>query len=126
MFQIDVWTRLDAGCREMKLPGSVRRPDARGREDSMLDLLFAAGTGAATLLGYLKSRQFVRERLRFVDAAHKPTAPVIAGAAAAVVAAPVVWLLPVVGAPAAVIFGIGVGWGVHHGSRDSRKRLPGS
>ena len=67
----------------------------------MLELLFAAGTGAATLFGYLKSRQFVRERLRFVDAAHKPTAPVVAGAAAAVVAAPVVWLLPIVGAPAA-------------------------
>jgi hypothetical protein len=91
----------------------------------MIDLLFAAGTGAATLFGYLKSRQFVRDRLRFVDAAHKPSAPVIAGVGAALVAAPVVWLLPVVGAPAAVIFGVGVGWGVHHGSRDTRKRLPG-
>jgi hypothetical protein len=91
----------------------------------MLDLLFAAGTGAATLFGYLKSRQFVRDRLRFVDAAHRPSAPFIAGVAATLVAAPVVWLLPVVGAPAAVIFGVGVGWGVHHGSRDARKRLPG-
>jgi hypothetical protein len=91
----------------------------------MLELIFAAGTGAATLLGYLKARQFVRDRLRFVDAAHKPTAPLVAGVAAAVLAAPVVWLLPIVGAPAAVIFGVGVGWGVHHGSRDARKRLPG-
>jgi len=91
----------------------------------MLELLFAAGTGAATLFGYLKARQYVRERLRFVDAAHKPTAPLVAGAAAALLAAPVVWLLPVVGAPAALIFGIGVGWGVRHGSRDARKRLPG-
>jgi hypothetical protein len=41
------------------------------------------------------------------------------------VAAPVVWLLPIVGAPAAVIFGVGVGWGVRHGSQDARKRLPG-
>jgi hypothetical protein len=91
----------------------------------MLELIFAAGTGAATLFGYLRARQFVRERLRFVDAAHKPTAPLVAGVAAAVVAAPVVWLLPIVSAPAAVIFGVGVGWGVHHGSRDARKRLPG-
>jgi len=91
----------------------------------MLELIFAAGTGAATLFGYLKSRQFVRERLRFVDAAHKPTTPLVAGTAAALVAAPVVWLLPIVGAPAAVIFGVGVGWGVHHGSRDARKRRPG-
>ena len=91
----------------------------------MLELLFAAGTGAATLFGYLKARQFVRDRLRFVDVAHKPVAPLVAGAAAAVVAAPVVWLLPIVGAPAAVIFGVGVGWGVRHGSQDARKRLPG-
>jgi hypothetical protein len=91
----------------------------------MLDLIFAAGTGAVTLLGYLKSRQFVRDRLRFVDAAHKPAAPVIAGAGAALIAAPVVAILPIVGAPAAVIFGVGVGWGVYHGSRDVRKRLPG-
>jgi hypothetical protein len=91
----------------------------------MLDLIFIAGTGAVTLFGYLKSRQFVRDRLRFVDAAHKPTAPLVAGAAAAAVAAPVVWLLPVVTWATAAIFGVGVGWGVHHGSRDVRKRLPG-
>lgn len=91
----------------------------------MLEFLMAAGTGAATLVGYLKARQFVRDRLRFVDAAHRPTAPLIAGSAAAVIAAPIVWLLPILGAPAALIFGVGVGWGVHHGSRDARKRLPG-
>ncbi len=91
----------------------------------MIDLIFAAGTGAVTVFGYLKSRQFVRERLRFVDAAQKPSAAVIAGVGAALVAVPVVVLLPVVGLPAAVIFGVGVGWGVHHGARDVRKRLPG-
>jgi hypothetical protein len=91
----------------------------------MWELLMAGATGAVTLLGYLKSRQFVRDRLRFVDAAHRPVAPVVAGVAAAVVAAPVVWLLPIVGAPAAVIFGAGVAWGTHHGARDVRKRLPG-
>lgn len=92
----------------------------------MLELLAAGATGAATLLGYLKSRQFVRDRLRFVDAAHRPVAPVVAGVGAAVIAAPVVWLLPLVGAPAALIFGVGVGWGAYHGSRDVRRRLPGS
>ena len=91
----------------------------------MLELMLLAGTGAVTLFGYVKSRRFVRERLRFVDAAHKPSVPVIAGAAAALAAGPVVWLLPLVGAPTALIFGIGVGWGVYHGSRDVRKRLPG-
>ncbi len=91
----------------------------------MLEFLMAAGTGAVTLVGYLKARHFVRDRLRFVDAAHRPIAPIIAGSAAAVIAAPVVWLLPIITAPAALIFGVGVGWGVHHGSRDARKRLPG-
>jgi hypothetical protein len=91
----------------------------------MPELILLAGTGVVTLFGYLKSRRFVRERLRFVDAAHRPAAPIIAGAAAALVAGPVVWLLPVVGAPTALIFGVGVGWGVYHGSRDVRKRLPG-
>lgn len=91
----------------------------------MLEILMAGATGAATLFGYLKSRQFVRDRLRFVEAAHRPAAPVVAGVAAAAVAAPVVWILPVIGASAAVIFGLGVGWGAHHGSRDVRRRLPG-
>ena len=41
----------------------------------MIELLAAFGTGAVTLWGYLKSRNFVRNRLRFVDAAHTPVAP---------------------------------------------------
>jgi hypothetical protein len=90
----------------------------------MLELLMAGATGAVTLFGYLKSRQFVRDRLRFVDAAQRPVAAVVAGVAAAAVATPVVLLLPVVGIPSALIFGAGVGWGVHHGARDVRKRLP--
>jgi hypothetical protein len=92
----------------------------------LLDLLMAGATGAATLFGYLKSRQFVRERLRFVDAAQRPGTPVVAGVAAAALATPVALVLPVIGIPSALIFGIGVGWGVHHGARDVRKRLPGA
>ena len=88
----------------------------------MLELILMGGTVVATLGGYLKSRQFVRDRLRFVDAARKPTVPVIAGSVAALAAGPIVWLLPVIGLPSAVIFGVGVGWGVHHGQRDLRRR----
>jgi hypothetical protein len=91
----------------------------------MLDLLMAGATGAVTLFGYLRTRAFVRERLRFVDAAQHPAAAVVAGAAATAVALPVVMLLPVIGIPSALIFGVGVGWGAHHGARDVRKRLPG-
>ena len=89
----------------------------------MIEILMLAAGGVATVAGYIKTRQFVRRRLRFVDAVQKPVAPVAAGAVAAVVAAPVVWLLPVLGAGAAVVFGAGVGRGVLHGARDV-KRLP--
>lgn len=91
-----------------------------------MELLLQIGiTGAVTAFGYIKARQFVRQRLRFVDAVHKPLAPVVSGAAAALIAAPIVALLPVVGAATALIFGTGVGVGVHHGARDTRRRLPG-
>jgi len=91
----------------------------------MFELIMLAAAGVGTVAGYVKSRQFVRQRLRFVDAAHQPSAPVVAGAVAALAAAPVVWLLPVLGAGTALIFGAGVGLGVLHGSRDV-KRLPPS
>ncbi len=90
----------------------------------MIELLWLAGTGAATAIGYLKTRQFVRGKLRYVDAVKKPAAPLITGAAAALVAAPVVALLPVVGTISALVFGTGVGVGVAHGAKDTR-RLPG-
>jgi hypothetical protein len=89
----------------------------------MFTLLMLAAAGVATITGYIKSRQYVRRRLRFVDAVQKPVAPIAAGVGAALVAAPVVWLLPVLGGGAAVVFGVGVGLGVFHGARDV-KRLP--
>lgn len=89
----------------------------------MFSLLMLAAAGVATIAGYVKSRQYVRRRLRFVDAVQKPVAPVAAGVAAALVAAPVVWLLPVLGGGTALVFGAGIGLGVFHGARDV-KRLP--
>ena len=90
----------------------------------MLEFVAMAGTAAVSLWGYVKARQFVRERLRFVDAAHRPAVPVIAGAVAALAAGPVVWLLPVVGGATAILFGVGVGLGTLHGSKDVRRTLP--
>jgi hypothetical protein len=86
----------------------------------MLALLGLVATGAATAAGYLQSRRFVRGRLRFVDAVQKPTAPLVAGAAATAIALPVVAVLPLVGLGTAVLFGAGVGTGVAHGARDVR------
>lgn len=79
--------------------------------------LLAAGTAAG--FGYLKSRRFVANRLRYVDAAKKPTAPIVAGVAAAAVAAPLVWVLPIVGAGTAVAFGAAVGLGTRAGAKET-------
>ena len=89
-----------------------------------IDLLWLGLTGAVGIAGYIKTRQFVRKRLRFVDAASKPSTPLIAGAAVAIVAGPLMAILPIVTATSGVLFGLGVGTGVLHGSKD-RKRLPG-
>jgi hypothetical protein len=94
------------------------------KEDIMFEIIGLVATGAVSIWGYVQARRYVRGRLRFVDVVQKPMAPVVAGAAAAVVAAPVVWLLPLVGAGTAILFGAGVGLGTHHGQRD-KKRLPG-
>ena len=76
----------------------------------LISLGAAAGAGFA---GYVGSKDFTLRKLRFVDA----------GAIAAVVAAPVVWLLPLVGAGTALLFGAGVALGMKSAQRD-RHLLP--
>lgn len=77
-------------------------------------------TLVAGLAGYLIARSFVHHRLRFVDAIQSPLAPFVAGAAAALVAWPLV-LLPAVTATTAVVFGIGTGLGTASGARLIRR-----
>lgn len=91
----------------------------------MLELIGLAATAAATGFGFFQSRVFVRTKLRFVDAVQTTKAPVIAGVGAAIVAAPIVALLPLVGAGTAILFGLGVGTGVAAGARDIRRRISG-
>jgi hypothetical protein len=90
----------------------------------MIPFLIFSAVGAGILAVHVKVRQYTRNRLRFVDIVQTPLAPIVAGIAAAIVAAPVVWLLPIVGAATALGFGIGVGTGVLMGAKDV-KRLPG-
>lgn len=91
----------------------------------MIELVLIGLAGAGILAGYVKTRRFVRERLRFVDAVYRPAAPFVAGGAAAVAAAPLAWILPVVGGGTAVLFGAAVGYGVVRGRRDLKKLPPG-
>jgi hypothetical protein len=82
-----------------------------------------AVAGGSAVIGYWQARQFTHNKLKYVDAVHKATAPVLAGVAAAAIAAPVVWILPLVGTGTALLFGGSVAMGVAAGARDIRKRL---
>lgn len=78
------------------------------------------------LMGYGTARRFVRDRLRYVDAAHKPSVAFIAGLAVFLLAMPVVSLISVLplvhlGVGAALTMGVSVGLGVKAGSRDVRE-----
>ena len=86
-------------------------------------LLASGATLTAAAVGYWQARKFVSNRLRFVDAAHTSTAPIVAGVVAGLIALPVVAILPLVGPFTALLFGLSVGFGVSAGSRDVRRRL---
>lgn len=82
-------------------------------------------TLVVTTLGHRYAREVVSRRLRYVPAAQGPLAPFVAGAGAALVAMPVVALLPIVGAGTAIVFGLAVGLGAAQGARDVKGRLGG-
>jgi len=75
-------------------------------------LLGAAALGG----GFLPTKNFVRRRLRYVDAAQKPSAPIVAGVVATA-AGIAVAALPIITVPMGVLFGIGVGTGWASGQR---------
>jgi hypothetical protein len=88
-----------------------------------LALAFAAAT-AAFFVGYTRSRRFVLERLRYVDAVQHPLAPLVGAVAAGLLAALVVSFLPIVGGGTALVFGISVGLGVASARHELRRALP--
>jgi len=89
----------------------------------MLLLISFAISVVVAMVGYSRTRSFVTERLRYVDAVNHPLAPIAAGAGAALIAAPVVAVLPLVSAGTALTFGLAVGFGVAAGRNETR-RLP--
>ena len=80
-------------------------------------------TLAIAAIGFTVARNFVRRRLRFVDAVQSPLAPWTAGLVATLLALPVA-LLPVVSISSAVIFGVGIGLGTASGARALRRVDP--
>ena len=87
----------------------------------MLELLISITAGA---IGFILARNFVRGRLRFVDAVRSPLAPFISGILAALVAWPTV-LFPLVTLTTTIVFGIGTGLGTASGVR-ALERLEGT
>lgn len=85
-------------------------------------LLGLVATWTAVIVGYSKTRSFVRERLRYVDGVHKSLVPFKAGVIAAAAALPIAWAIPFVATGAALIFGTAIGLGVAAGRRDIRNR----
>ncbi len=69
-----------------------------------------AATAVVGIAGFSLSRNFVRHRLRYVDAVYSPVAPVVAAVIAGIVAWPFA-ALPLITATTAAVFGAGVGLG---------------
>jgi len=72
-------------------------------------------------VSHARSREFVQRRLRYTSWVEKPAIGVVAGVATAVVAAPLVAVLPFVGVPTALAMGVGVGTGVSLGAAKARQ-----
>jgi hypothetical protein len=84
----------------------------------MLELFITITAGA---IGFILARNFVRRRLRFVDAVHSPWAPLVAGIAAGILAWPTA-LLPLFTLTTAIVFGIGTALGTASGARALRNQ----
>lgn len=82
-----------------------------------MSLIYPVVIGAAVVFGYVNARHFVRTKLRYVDAAQKVGAPLLAGGVAGLIA----WMIPFIGPLGAFLFGASIGVGVAAGARDVRQ-----
>jgi hypothetical protein len=89
--------------------------------NTVFDLLVAGAVGVIAVLGHIRARDFVRHRLRFTSLIERPLLGVGAGIVTTAVAAPVVAVLPLLGAGTAIAVGIGVGTGVGIGAKQARQ-----
>jgi hypothetical protein len=80
----------------------------------MFGLLYFAVTAVAAIAGFLIARNFVRLRLRFVDAVRSPAAPWVAGFGVMLVAWPAA-ALPLITTTTTTLFGIAAGLGTASG-----------
>lgn len=84
----------------------------------MIELIALAVAATLGVYTHLRARDFTRRRLRYTKVAEHPGASgLLVGVGAALVAAPLVAFLPIVGAGTALAVGAGMGTGVAVGSR---------
>ena len=86
----------------------------------MFGLIAAGIAGVSGVIGHIKSRHFVGQKLRYTSIVEKPMLGVWVGVGATVLAAPVVAVIPIIGAGTAIAIGAGIGTGVALGVKDSR------
>ena len=84
----------------------------------MFELIGLGIAAAVGIYAHMKSRRFVRRRLRYTSWVEKRGLGIVAGAVTAIVLS---WL-PVVGLGAGLLVGAGVGTGISMGARDVRER----
>lgn len=82
---------------------------------AMFGLVSLIITAAAGLFMFGLAREFVRNKLRFVDAVKSPIAPWVAGLGVMMVAAPIAAILPLVTGFTAAIAGLATGLGTASG-----------
>ena len=92
--------------------------------EALAGFITTIATVAAGAVGYIQSRRFVSKRLRYVDQAQSPAAPVIAGVAGVALAAPIALLLPFITSATAIVFGLAVAFGTRAGGKQNRRALP--
>ncbi|MSR03059.1 MAG: hypothetical protein EXR94_10045 [Gemmatimonadetes bacterium] len=85
----------------------------------MFELISLGIAVAGSVFAFGFARGFVRRRLRFVDAAKSPVAPLIAGGLAMVIASPLT-ILPLITWLTAALVGIGTGLGTASGIKALR------
>jgi hypothetical protein len=87
----------------------------------MLWWISMALTLGSAWIGYGAARRFVRDRLRYVDAAQNPGSALGAAVVAAMVGAPIAWLFPLVTGVTVLAFSVSVGLGVRAGAADIKR-----
>ncbi|MEN8143347.1 MAG: hypothetical protein ABFS14_00210 [Gemmatimonadota bacterium] len=90
-----------------------------------MEAVLLALLGAGAYATYTRTRDYVRNRLRFVDAAQGRRAPWLAGGAAALLTGAVVAITPLTGFGVPLILGGAVVAGVKKGQRQVRQLTGG-